>query len=64
MEQVRDERGIDQELVTTALTRRIDEALKQFTARELVTSAEVVDLLLDLRLMLLASETRPQHVSN
>lgn len=39
-----------------ALTQRIDDALRQFTNRDLVSAAEVVDLLLDLRLMLLAAE--------
>jgi hypothetical protein len=39
-----------------ALTLRIDEALREFTNRELVSAAEVVDLLLDLRLMMLAAE--------
>ena len=39
-----------------ALTIRIDDALREFTARELVAGAEVVDFLLDLRLMLLAAE--------
>jgi hypothetical protein len=38
------------------LTIRIDEALRQFTNRDLVSGAEVVDFLLDLRLMLLAAE--------
>jgi len=32
-----------------ALTIRIDDALREFTARELVAGAEVVDFLLDLR---------------
>ena len=39
-----------------ALTLRIDEALRDFTARDLISGAEVVDFLLDLRLMLLAAE--------
>ena len=39
-----------------ALTLRIDEALREFTSRDLISGAEVVDFLLDLRLMLLAAE--------
>jgi hypothetical protein len=38
------------------LTTRIDEALEQFRGRDLVAASEVVDLLLDLRLMLLAAD--------
>jgi hypothetical protein len=38
------------------LTTRIDEALEQFRSRDLVAASEVVDLLLDLRLMLLAAD--------
>ena len=38
------------------LTTRIDEALDQFRGREMVSASEVVDLLLDLRLMLLAAD--------
>jgi hypothetical protein len=37
------------------LTGRIDEALDQFRGRDIVAASEVVDLLLDLRLMLLAA---------
>jgi len=39
-----------------ALTGRIDEALEQFRGRDLVAASEVMDLLLDLRLMLLAAD--------
>jgi len=39
------------------LTTRIDEALDQFRGRDLVAASEVVDLLLDLRLMLLAADS-------
>jgi hypothetical protein len=46
-----------------ALTLRIDEALRQFTSRDLVAGAEVVDFLLDLRLMLLAAE-EPQPAAS
>jgi hypothetical protein len=45
-----------------ALTLRIDDALREFTSRELISGAEVVDFLLDLRLMLLAAET-PEPVT-
>lgn len=38
------------------LTGRIDEALDRFRGRDLVAASEVVDLLLDLRLMLLAAD--------
>jgi signal recognition particle GTPase len=38
------------------LTTRIDQALDQFRGREMVSASEVVDLLLDLRLMLLAAD--------
>ena len=38
------------------LTTRIDEALDQYRSREMVAASEVVDLLLDLRLMLLAAD--------
>jgi len=46
------ERTMDEQ----ALTLRIDEALREFTSRELISGAEVVDFLLDLRLMMLAEE--------
>ena len=35
------------------LTQVVDEALERFRGRDLVASAEVVDVLLDLRLLLL-----------
>jgi len=38
------------------LTARIDEALEQYRGRDLVSASEIVDLLLDLRLMLLAAD--------
>ena len=38
------------------LTGRIDEALEQYRSRDLVAASEIVDLLLDLRLMLLAAD--------
>ncbi len=46
-----------------ALTTRIDEALREFTNRDLISGVEVVDFLLDLRLMLLAAE-EAQPVTN
>ncbi len=48
---------MDIELTQQILTSRIDEALEQFRGREMVAASEVVDLLLDLRLMLFASAT-------
>jgi hypothetical protein len=44
----------DQEL-TAQLTSLIDEALESYRGRDLVAASEVTDLLLDLRLMLLAA---------
>ena len=41
------------------LTQVVDEALARFRGRDLVASAEVVDVLLDLRLLLLDSEEIP-----
>ena len=38
---------------TEQLTQVVDEALERFRGRDLVASAEVVDVLLDLRLLLL-----------
>lgn len=38
------------------LTARIDEALEQYRGRDIVAASEVTDLLLDLRLMLLAAD--------
>jgi hypothetical protein len=49
---------------TEALTTRIDDALRQFTARDLVAGAEVVDFLLDLRLILLSAEHPAEAASN
>ncbi|MFO1538263.1 MAG: hypothetical protein ACKOVH_10650 [Actinomycetota bacterium] len=46
-----------------ALTLRIDEALREFTSRELISGAEVVDFLLDLRLMMLAEEAHEPAAS-
>ena len=38
------------------LTQRIDEALERYRSRDLVAASEITDLLLDLRLMLLAAD--------
>jgi hypothetical protein len=38
------------------LTGRIDQALEQYRGRDLISASEIVDLLLDLRLMLLAAD--------
>jgi hypothetical protein len=48
MEQARNEQ--------LALTERIDEALEQYRGRDLIAGSEITDLLLDLRLMLLAAD--------
>jgi hypothetical protein len=45
----------DATVITEALTV-IDRSLAQLAARELVSSAEMSDLLLDLRLLLMATE--------
>jgi hypothetical protein len=42
------------------LTQVLDDALVRFRGRDLVSSAEVVDVLLDLRLLLLEVETLEQ----
>jgi signal recognition particle GTPase len=42
--------------MTELLTTRIDEALEQYRGRDLVAASEITDLLLDLRLMLLAAD--------
>ena len=39
------------------LTQVVDEALERFRGRDLIASAEVVDVLLDLRLLLLEVES-------
>jgi len=43
-----------------ALTQIIDEALERFRGRDLVASAEVVDVLLDLRLLLIEETSLEQ----
>jgi hypothetical protein len=47
-----------------ALTSRIDEALDQFRGRDLVAASEIVDLLLDLRLMLLAADEEARSTAS
>ncbi|MEX0663451.1 MAG: hypothetical protein WD598_01620 [Acidimicrobiia bacterium] len=47
-----------------ALTSRIDEALEQFRSRDLVAASEIVDLLLDLRLMLLAADEEARSTAS
>jgi hypothetical protein len=42
------------------LTEVVDDALVRFRGRDLVSSAEVVDVLLDLRLLLLDAESLEQ----
>jgi hypothetical protein len=42
------------------LTQVVDDALVRFRGRDLISSAEVVDVLLDLRLLLLEVETLEQ----
>ena len=39
------------------LTTLVDQALERYRGRDLVSASEVCDLLLDLRLMLLAADT-------
>jgi hypothetical protein len=43
------------------LTQMVDEALERFRGRDLVASAEVVDVLLDLRLLLLDDAPIPDE---
>jgi hypothetical protein len=45
------------------VTTRIDEALDRYRSREMVSASEVVDLLLDLRLMLLAADEEARSTS-
>ena len=44
------------------LTHVVDDALVRFRGRDLVSSAEVLDVLLDLRLLLLEVETLEQFL--
>jgi hypothetical protein len=54
------EGGGDVETSREQLTQVVDDALVRFRGRDLVSSAEVVDVLLDLRLLLLEVETLEQ----
>jgi hypothetical protein len=47
---------MDHDEITAQLTVLIDEALESYRGRDLVAASEVTDLLLDLRLMLLAAD--------
>jgi hypothetical protein len=47
---------MDETAMTELLTIRIDEALEQYRGRDLIAASEITDLLLDLRLMLLAAD--------
>ncbi len=46
---------MDQDEITAQFTGLIDAALESYRGRDLVAASEVTDLLLDLRLMLLAA---------
>ena len=43
--------------LTDQLTTLIDEAIESYRGRDLVAASEVTDVLLDLRLLLLAADT-------
>jgi hypothetical protein len=47
---------MDQDEITAQFTGLIDAALESYRGRDLVAASEVTDLLLDLRLMLLAAD--------
>lgn len=47
---------MDHDEITAQLTGLIDQALESYRGRDLVAASEVTDLLLDLRLMLLAAD--------
>jgi hypothetical protein len=60
-----DESNDDEEVVRVEtsreqLTQVVDDALVRFRGRDLISSAEVVDVLLDLRLLLLEVEALEQ----
>jgi len=52
--------GSDVQTSREQLTQVVDDALVRFRGRDLVSSAEVVDVLLDLRLLLLDAESLEQ----
>jgi hypothetical protein len=56
--------GGEHDMDDQALTSRIDEALDQFRGRDLVAASEIVDLLLDLRLMLLAADEEARSTAS
>ncbi len=58
--EVTDEEAVTVETSREQLTQVVDDALVRFRGRDLVSSAEVVDVLLDLRLLLLEVETLEQ----
>lgn len=43
-------------------TQLVDNAIKQISGQQLVSSAEMTDLLLDIRLHLMICETEPETV--
>lgn len=43
-------------------TDLVDDAIKKISGRDLVSSSEMTDLLLDIRLHLMVCETEPQPV--
>jgi hypothetical protein len=52
-----DEEAVTVETSREQLTQVVDDALVRFRGRDLVSSAEVLDVLLDLRLLLLEVES-------
>lgn len=57
-----DEEAVTVETSREQLTQVVDDALVRFRGRDLVSSAEVLDVLLDLRLLLLEVETLEQFL--
>lgn len=55
-----DEEAVTVETSREQLTQVVDNALVRFRGRDLVSSAEVLDVLLDLRLLLLEVESLEQ----
>lgn len=61
---MRDEtQGEEASMDELELTTRIDQALEQYRGRDIVAASEVTDLLLDLRLMLLAADEEARTAS-
>lgn len=48
----------------TGATELVDKAIKQISGQQLVSSAEMTDLLLDIRLHLMMCEVAPEPVSS